>query len=389
MSKNRDLKIQGIPEIVPEPDAGVFRSRMFKSVNDFLEKTGLENIKLVIGTASQMQNGSVSATVKSVFNTEKNGNNDESSIAERAGQYQAQPPLYDFGQLVVSDSVLDSLIAAVDAIEVEFIVFDEWGLRKIQPNPRTVLNFYGPPGTGKTLAAHAISAKLGKQILLASYADIESKFHGDGPKNLKAIFHAAERDKALLFIDEADSLLSKRLTEVNSGSEQAINSMRSELLICLEQFRGTVIFATNLVENYDKAFETRIRHIHFPMPDEKCRREIWRQHLPIKMPLSPNVLIDELAKVDNVCGREVREAVIDAANRAALKAKKQGKHPRDGIVEMKDLLDAIERKKAERITNRTSNLTPEEKEEVRQKVQTALAKKGELAVVEHTNEVSD
>ena len=84
---------------------------------------------------------------------------------------------------------------------------------------------------------------------MVSYADIESKYHGDGPKNLKSIFYAAERDKAVLFIDEADSLLSKRLTSINTGSEQAINSMRSELLICLEKFEGIVIFATNIVES--------------------------------------------------------------------------------------------------------------------------------------------
>jgi hypothetical protein len=36
---------------------------------------------------------------------------------------------------------------------------------------------------------------------------------------------------------------------VTQGSEQAINSMRSQLLICLEAFSGAVIFSTNLVEN--------------------------------------------------------------------------------------------------------------------------------------------
>lgn len=376
MSKKREFKIQGIPETVPETEAAIFRSKMFSLVNRLMEATGLEDIKLVIGT-SQMQNGNGFSHSKPVTNSGKNGDSDESSIAERARQYQAQLPFYHFEILVVAEPVLDTLLSAVDAIEVESVVFDEWGLRKIQPNPRTVLNFYGPPGTGKTLAAHAIAAKLGKKILLASYADIESKFHGDGPKNLKAIFYAAERDNALLFIDEADSLLSKRLTEVNSGSEQAINSMRSQLLICLEQFRGIVIFATNLVENYDKAFETRVRHVHFPMPDEKCRCEIWQQHLPPELPLSADVSVDELAKVDDVCGREIREAVIDGANRVALKAKKQGKHPREGVVELKDLQEAIARKKAERITPHSTNLNPAEKEEVRQKIQAALAEQGE------------
>src|SRR6266496_2158927 len=189
----------------------------------------------------------------------------------------------------VPDALMEDLLSAVEVMWVEHKVFDEWGLRTIQPFPHSALNFHGPPGTGKTLAAHAIAHTLKRSILVASYAEIESKFHGEGPKNVKAIFHAAERDQAILFIDEADSLLSKRLTEVTQGSEQAINSMRSQLFICLQEFRGVVIFATNLIENYDKAFETRVRYLHFPLPGEHCRREIWRRHLVPQLPLAENV----------------------------------------------------------------------------------------------------
>lgn len=156
---------------------------------------------------------------------------------------------------------------------------------------------------------------------------------------------------------------------------QAINSMRSQLLICLEQFRGIVIFATNLVENYDIAFETRVRHIHFPMPDENCRYQIWQKHLPQELPLSSDVSLDELAKVTDICGREIREAVIDAAIRVALNVKKSGLDPASGKVKLKDLLEAIERKKAERITPQSRELKPKEKQEVSRKVESALKAK--------------
>ncbi|QKZ17134.1 AAA family ATPase [Streptomyces chartreusis] len=80
-------------------------------------------------------------------------------------------------------------------------------------------------------------------LIMAGYAELESKFHGDGPKNVKAAFHAAESQGALLFIDEADSLLSRRLTDVPQGSEQAINSMRSQIVLCLDQFTAVVVFS--------------------------------------------------------------------------------------------------------------------------------------------------
>ncbi|NES05684.1 MAG: ATP-binding protein [Okeania sp. SIO2F4] len=362
------IHVSGELDKIPASDMAVFRTRINRAI-DGIENTG-QKVELVLGEAPKSQN-QPSTTTKNASN--ETGENDEDVIKKLAQQYHCQKPLYSFKQLIVPEEVAENLLFAVDAIEVESIVYEEWGLKEIQPYPRTILNFYGPSGTGKTLAAHAIAERLGKQILIASYADIESKYHGEGPKQLKAIFYAAQRDRALLFIDEADSLLSKRLTEVNTGSEQAINSMRSQLLICLEEFEGIVIFATNLVENYDKAFNTRIRHIHFPMPDEKCRREIWQRHFPTKLPLSDDVSVDELAKIQDICGREIREAVIDSTNRAALKAKREGKDPRSGIISLKDLQEAAERKKAERIETEKEKLTPEEEAEVSQKVALALS----------------
>jgi len=255
-------------------------------------------------------------------------------------------------------------------------VFDEWGLRKIEPFPRTALNFHGQPGTGKTLAAHAIASKINRPILVASYAQIESMYHGEGPKNVEAIFSAAERDNALLFIDEADSLLSKRLTNVTQGSEQAINSMRSQLLICLERFKGIVIFSTNLIKNYDKAFETRVRNVHFPMPDETCRQEIWKNHLPIELPLEgegdkhtriENVA-KEMAEIDNVCGRDIKNAVLDVAMRVA----RQGRES----IKPEDFIESVERIKAARIeADSDKELTPQERQEIKEKIKEHIVNK--------------
>ena len=87
----------------------------------------------------------------------------------------------------------------------------------------------------------------------------------------------------------------------------------------LEQFHGTVIFATNLIENYDKAFETRIQHVAFQMPDASCRERIWKAHLPPELPLEPGLSFSYLAEsIDDVCGRDIKNAVIRTAVQAAL-----------------------------------------------------------------------
>lgn len=250
----------------------------------------------------------------------KRGKSGEQTDENRAKNYVAEEPRMTFEILQIPESTINDIDKAIKKIELEREVFEEWGLYAIMPNPVCALSFYGEPGTGKTLAADALANKLNRKIIRASYADIESKYHGEGPKNVDALFRAAENQNAVLFIDEADSLLSKRLTNVTQGSEQAINSMRSQILICLERFHGIVIFATNLVVNYDKAFVSRLTSIEFKLPDEKMREKIWQVHLyptadakvKLKIPLAEDVNLIELAEKYPMCGRDIRNAVISA-----------------------------------------------------------------------------
>lgn len=238
----------------------------------------------------------------------------------RASQYQAEVPFYQFGMLQIPESTLEQIDRALARIEYEREIFDEWGLYAIQPNPVCALSFYGPSGTGKSMAADAIASRLGKKIIKTSYANIENKYVGEGPKNVRAVFLAAEQQDAVLFIDEAESLLSKRLINVSEPSAQALNSMRSELLITLERYHGIVVFATNLAANYDHAFESRLISIRFDLPDADMRERIWKAHLyPTKgakvrlnIPLSDDVDVKALAGAIELCGRDIRSAVIDA-----------------------------------------------------------------------------
>lgn len=259
---------------------------------------------------------------KSEMGKGRSDKNSEYDYEKLSYNYQAVEPRFSFEQVILPQRTLEQVEEAIGILEVETKVFDEWGLRAIIPEATSALSFYGPPGTGKTMTAEAIAHKLGKKILRATYADVESKFHGEGPKMVKAIFRAAERDGAVLFLDESDSLLSKRLTNVSDGSAQAINSMRSQLLISLESFKGIVIFATNLVVNYDKAFLSRLINIEFINPTAVERKRIWWNHLKtdkVHVPLAADVNVDFLAEQYELCGREIKNAVKNACVSAALK----------------------------------------------------------------------
>ena len=305
--------------------------RFKKSLIDMFNNIGLEVDKNCVDVrATQLfPLDKIIAENKSDYNSNESSAvvPDEFNYEEKAKQYISVDPLYSFERVILPVDVLEKINDALGILECENKVFKEWGLYEIQPHPSSSLSFYGAPGTGKTMAAEAIAHKLGKKILKVSYADVESKYHGEGPKMVKAIFLAAAKADAVLFFDEADSLLSKRLTSVTQGSEQAINSMRSQLLICLEEFRGIVIFATNLVVNYDQAFLTRLISIEFKKPDVETRELIWSVHTKapndgkehqLNIPLADNVDISILAEKYEFVGREIRNAVVNACVTAAL-----------------------------------------------------------------------
>jgi SpoVK/Ycf46/Vps4 family AAA+-type ATPase len=236
---------------------------------------------------------------------------------EGGDDFTAMDPMWHFDQLVLPAAVNDMLLDCVSYAELAPKVFDTWNLRSIEPHPSVAMNFRGPPGTGKTMAAHALASRMNRKILLSRLSDLESKYHGDGPKNVVKLFESAARQNAVLFIDEAESMLSRRFAQPDQAAESAINSMRTELLMALDAFEGLVIFASNLHDSYDAAISARLTHIDFLPPDEEARRGLWRSHLPAELPLAADVDIEILASIDGVTGRDIKRAVVAAAVAAA------------------------------------------------------------------------
>lgn len=319
-----------------------------------------------------------SLNVKLISSRAVSNENDEFDYDKKAKHYIPVDPLYTFDRVILPNDIREKIAEAAGILQCENKVFKEWGLYEIQPHPSTSLNFYGPSGTGKTMAAEAVAHKLGKKILKVSYADVESKYHGEGPKMVKAIFLAASNADAVLFFDEADSLLSKRLTNVSQGSEQAINSMRSQLLICLEEFRGIVIFATNLVVNYDQAFLTRFISIEFKNPDVDTRETIWNVHIKplndgkphkLNIPLSENVNARELAECYDFTGREIRNAVVSACVSVALAGRNE--------VAQADFIAACEKISVERDALAKANEDTKEKVLLKKAIEERIKQKDE------------
>lgn len=228
--------------------------------------------------------------------------------------FSVQNPKYSFEDIILEDNQYCDIKTAIAYEEHKDLLMNVWGMKKLYPERKgLMINLYGESGTGKTMAAHAIAHKLNKKILVVNYAEIESKYVGETSKNLVKLFKKAEEEDIVLLFDEADALLSKRVTNMLSSNDVSVNQTKSVLLNILNDFDGIVVFTTNFISNYDYAFIRRIPfQIRFDLPNEEQRRRLWEHYLSVDMPCECD--IDRLVvKYRDVSGSDISNAIWMAA----------------------------------------------------------------------------
>ena len=229
-----------------------------------------------------------------------------------------EEPKYTLDDIILSDAVKAQILDVATYAENSYRVFELWGFKTTHKYSRRIgINLYGAPGTGKTMAAHAIAKNLGRKILVVNYADIESKFVGETPKNIRKVFEVAKKTDSILFFDEADAILSKRVTNMTQAVDVSVNQTRSVMLMLMNEFQDFIIFATNFISNFDPAFMRRISiHVKFELPDVDCRKKLWAMYIPKELP--NNIDVDEIAeKFDGLSGSDIANAMLNAAFKAA------------------------------------------------------------------------
>jgi SpoVK/Ycf46/Vps4 family AAA+-type ATPase len=229
-------------------------------------------------------------------------------------------PKRTFDDVVLPPATRRALDQALVQVTNHDLIFNRWGFGERHPTGLAVaFNFAGPPGTGKTICAEAIAHALGRRLLIVRYAEVESMWMGETPKNVAAIFRMAREENAVLLFDEADAIASRRSSAPHHGIVREANAVVNVLLQELEAFNGVVIFATNMAANFDPAFERRIgTHVLFELPGVAEREQIWRVQIhPRLTPLARDVDFRELAESYEASGGDIRNAVLKAAIAAA------------------------------------------------------------------------
>lgn len=220
---------------------------------------------------------------------ERNIDNSNNNLSkENINLFEIISPQATMADLILPKELKDRIKRNLKVMKYRDVLLDDWGLKDVAGLKNKLslsLNFIGSSGTGKTFAAEVIANELQKPLMTVDYSSLESKYVGDTSKHIKTVFKAAAKHGAVLFFDEADSFLGRRMENVKQSYDAAVNNSRSVMLMELAKFDGVIIFATNLISNYDPAFRRRILdHIEFPLPDEEARAIILEKHTPANLP---------------------------------------------------------------------------------------------------------
>jgi cell division protease FtsH len=232
----------------------------------------------------------------------------------RAKNYNADKPSTTFADVAGYEGVKQEIKEVVDFLRMPER-FKEIGARV----PKGIL-LVGPPGTGKTLFARAVAGEAGVGFLSVTGSDFMEMFVGVGASRVRDLFQqAAKMGRAIIFIDEIDSIGRKRGAGLGGGHDEREQTL-NQLLAEMDGFEATegivVMAATNRPDILDAAllrpgrFD---RQIIVPLPESDERLAILKVHSQGKR-MGTDIDLDTMAKATpGMSGADLANLVNEAA----------------------------------------------------------------------------
>ena len=183
--------------------------------------------------------------------------------------------------------------------------------------PRGLLLF-GPPGTGKTMIAKAVATECKCTFFSISASSLTSKYLGESEKLVRALFQLAyEMQPSVVFIDEIESILSKR----KEGENDAMKRLKTEFLIQFdgvgssEENRVLIIGATNRPFDLDPAVIRRLpKRVYVgPFNDEEKKGFIKKIISQNKCNITDEQFLQIAKMCNNYSNSDLKELCREAA----------------------------------------------------------------------------
>ncbi|KAF0269523.1 hypothetical protein FOG51_03122 [Hanseniaspora uvarum] len=211
-----------------------------------------------------------------------------------------------------------------EAIELPLLQKDLYEQIGIDP-PRGVL-LYGPPGTGKTMLVKAVANATNASFIKVNGSEFVHKYLGEGPRMVRDVFRLArENAPSIIFIDEVDSIATKRF-DAQTGSDREVQRILIELLTQMDGFDQQtdvkVIMATNRQDTLDPALlrPGRLdRKIEFPSLKDRRERRLIFNTVAEKMNLSPECDLDTLISRNDPLSGAIITAIMQEAGLRAIR----------------------------------------------------------------------
>lgn len=181
-------------------------------------------------------------------------------------------------------------------------------------NPAVQILIWGPPGTGKTEVAKQIARSCGRDLIQLNAANMIYPEWGAAEKSYQSVFReynylaVTSSRTPILFLNEADNLLSHRLKNLDRAIDKGENTLTTILLQAFEDMNGILIATTNYADLLDEAFDRRfLFKLELGVPDVQVREQIWHNALPMISAADAHTLASEFAlsgsQIENVAAK--------------------------------------------------------------------------------------